>query len=351
MMSWKIPSLEYPPAPKEPRFILWLLLMIAIGAIGFGLGVYLSANEMLPETMSSTMIIVVFVVLPALFIPVIRFFIYSLAAYRHQLFTEMLDDARQEWCDWARKHLGLLAHSRLTQIDEENKEGVILSSLMPNRDNVLTLNALKSLPLWDKQEKNIQALLAPIAAYYHQHGLTQAITFYVQTEKSDTDFLVSIQDEARRLSINIESVEPLPQASLSEWLLALYDQPFELKLYGILSCSLEDTSVSEEASCLLLAPQELYEKLHVPAKSKLLRPISTDLNDFPNALATQCEFQLEGTQLNAVWHSGVTDSDKGKCVESYSLQGIQYLPERLYDADSFLGKTGQARHGCTLSCE
>ena len=136
MMSWKIPSLAHPPAPKAP-----------------------------------------------LFIPVIRFFIYSLAAYRHQLFIDMLDDARQEWRDWAGKHLGLLAHSRLTQIDEENKEGIVLSSLTPNKDNVLILNQLKSLHLWDKQEKAIQILLTPIAEYYHQYGLTQAITFYVQTEK------------------------------------------------------------------------------------------------------------------------------------------------------------------------
>lgn len=39
MISWKIPSLEHPPAPELPRLMLWLFLMVVIGAIGCGVGV------------------------------------------------------------------------------------------------------------------------------------------------------------------------------------------------------------------------------------------------------------------------------------------------------------------------
>lgn len=349
MMSWVIPSLEHPPAPRSPRLILWLFLMVVIGVIGFGVGIYLSTNDMLPANMDNISFILLFIVVPNLLIFSIRLLVYLLTYYHHQSFTNMLDEARQDWRYWASKHLGLLAHSRLTHIDEENKDGIVLSSLTPNKDNVLTLNELKSLPLWDKQEKAAQILLTPIAEYYHQHALTQPITFYWQTQKEDTDWIALIQEEAARLLLNIESIEPLPQASLSEWLLALYEEPFEPKLYAIISCQLEDTRASEEASCLLLAPQELYEHLRVPAKAKLLRPIATDIESFAEALKTQCEFQLAGNQLNAVWHSGFADSDKETCVEHYVLQDIAYLSEHLYDADAFLGKKGMGRHSVALS--
>lgn len=349
MMGWRTPSLEHPPAPETPRFILWIFMVLIMGITGFGIGVYLSAHEMLPDTMNNVMIILVFAVLPALLIPSIRFFIYSLDVYRHQLFTDMLDDSHREWRLWAGKHLGLLAHSRLTQIDEENKDGLILSSLPPNKDNVLTLNLLKLLPSWEKKEKAIRTLLTPVAEYYHQHTLTQPITFYWLAEQSDTDLTSLIREEATRLSLSIESIEPLAYATLTEWLSALYEEPFDLKLYAILSYQSDDTELSEEASCLLLSPQELYDRLHIPANIKLLRPLSTDINDFPQALKMQCEFQLTGAQLNSVWHSGVTDDNKKKCIESYYLQGITCISEQLYDADTFLGKGGCARHAATLS--
>ncbi len=349
MMSWEIPSLEHPPAPSLPRLMLWLFLMVVIGVIGFGVGIYLSANDMLPANMDNISFILLFIVVPNLLIFSIRLLVYLLTYYHHQSFINMLDEARQDRRYWASKHLGLLAHSRLTHIDEENKEKLKLSSLPPNKDNVLKLVSLKSRPSWEKQEQVIVELLTPIAEYYHQYTLTQPITFYWQTQKEDADWIALIQETAARLSLNIESIEPLPQASLSEWLLVLYEEPFELKLYVIISCQLEDTHASEEASCLLLAPQELYEHLRVPAKAKLLRPIATDIASFGEALKTQCEFQLSGSQLNAVWHNEISDNNKGKCIESYTQQKVTCLSEHFYDADLFLGKGGVARHGVTLS--
>ena len=349
MMSWKIPSLEHPPAPSSPRLILWLFLMVVIGATGFGVGIYLSENDILPTNMGNISFILLFVVVPNLLIFSIRLLVYLLTSSHHQSFTNMLDDARQEWRYWAGKHLGLLAHSRLTHIDEENKEELKLSSLPPNKDNVLRLDSLKSQASWEKQEKVILELLTPIAKYYRQYALTQPITFYWQSQKEDADWMALIQEEAARLSLNVESIEPLPQESLSEWLLALYEEPFEPKLYVVISYQLDDTRASEEASCLLLAPQEFYERLRVPAKTKLLRPIATDIESFDEALKTQCEFQLSGSQLNAVWHSEISDNNKGKCIESYTQQKVTCLSEHFYDADLFLGKGGIARHGVTLS--
>ncbi|MDD9340661.1 MAG: hypothetical protein PV362_13620 [Providencia heimbachae] len=349
MMSWEIPSLEHPPAPRLPRLMLWLFLMVVIGVIGFGVGIYLSANDMLPANMDNTSFILLFIVVPNLLIFSIRLLVYLLTYYHHQSFTNMLDEARQDWRYWASKHLGLLAHSRLTHIDEENKEGLELSSLPPHKDNVLKLDYLKSRTLWEKQEQVIVELLTPIAEYYHQYTLTQPITFYWQTQKEDTDLIAHIQEDAARLLLNIESIEPLPQASLSEWLLTLYEEQFEPKLYVIISCQLEDTHASEEASCLLLAPQELYEHLRVPAKAKLLRPIATGIASFDEALKTQCEFQLAGNQLKTVWHSGVSDENKNQCIESYIKQDIHCLSNQFYDVDAFFGKGGIARHSTTLS--
>ncbi|KLN96955.1 hypothetical protein [Moellerella wisconsensis] len=349
MMSWKIPSLEHPPAPRSPRLILWLFLMTVIGTIGFGVGIYLSENNMLPTNMGNISFILLFIVVPNLLIFSIRLLVYLLTSYHHQSFTDMLDDAQQEWRYWASKHLGLLAHSRITHIDEENKDEFKLLSLPPNKDNVLKLDGLKSRPSWEKQEQVILELLTPIAEYYHQYALTQPITFYWQAQKADTDWIALIEEEATRLSLNIESIQPLPQESLSEWLLALYEEPFEPKLYVIISCQLDDTRASEEASCLLLTPQELYEHLRVPAKAELLRPISTDIKSFDEALKILCEFQLAGSQLNAVWHNEVSDNNKGKCIESYAQQKVTRLSEHFYDVDLFLGKGGIARHGVALS--
>lgn len=348
MMNWRVPSLEHPPAPKAPQLLLWLFIMGIIGAIGFGLSLYLSTNEMLSPTTSNTMLMIVFVICPALLVGFIRFFIYSIASYRHQLFTNMLDDAHNEWRYWAGKHLGLLTHSRLTQIDEEKQEGVPLSSLPINKDNILTLNALKSLSLWEKQETAIQKLLTPIATFYHQHALTQPITLYWQAKESGANWTELIEQEAARLSLPLESVEILPYKSLSEWLLALYENAFEPKLYAILAFQLDSTA-SEEATSLLLAPQGFYERLRVPIKAKLLRPISTDKGSFPDALKTQCEFQLSGEQLIAIWHSNVSDSNKGECIQGYTQQNMTCLSKHFYDSDALLGIGGIARYGVVLS--
>jgi hypothetical protein len=352
MMSWKTPSLEHPPAPKVPRWMLWFLIMLIVGALGFGLSLYLSTNEMLSPTTSNTMLMIVFVICPALLVGFIRFFIYSIAAYRHQLFTNMLDDAHREWRYWAGKHLGVLAHARLTQMDEEQQDGIPLSSLPPNKDNVLTISSLKSLPSWEKQEIVVRKLLAPIAEYYHQHSLSQPITLYWQAEDNESNWQELIGQEATLLSLTLESVEVLPAESFSQWLLALYENAFEPKLYAILAFQLDSTA-SEEAASLLLAPQGFYERLRAPIKAKLLRPISTDKESFANALKTQCEFQYSGDQLDRVWHSGVKESDKGKCIESYARQNVPLLSEHLYDIDSFLGKGGIARHvvALSLACE
>lgn len=228
MISWNIPSLTHPPAPKPPRFIRWLFIMIMMGAIGFALGLYLSISEMLSPTINNTMLIVVFALCPALLTGLIRLFIYSFASYRHQLFTDMLDDARQKWRHWAGKHLGLLTHARLTHIDEERKEDEPLSSLAPNKGNILKLEQLKSCSLWEKQERVVQKLLAPIAEYYHQYNLTVPLTLYWQA---------LIQQEAVYLSLPLDTVEILPYASFSEWLLALYENAFEPK-------SIRDINVS-----------------------------------------------------------------------------------------------------------
>ncbi|ELX8381184.1 hypothetical protein AB7Y49_17800 [Providencia vermicola] len=351
MMSWKIPSLKNPPAPKAPRLALWVFIMVLIGAIGFGLSLYLSTNEMLSPTTSNTMLMIVFVICPAFLVGFIRFFIYSLASYRHQQFTNMLEDAHQEWRYWAGKHLGILTHTRLTHVDED-KESVSLSSLPTNKDNILTLNALKSLASWEKQETVIQKLLAPIAEYYHQHSLTQPITLYWQAEDNEANWQELIKQEAERLSLTLESVEVLPHKSLSEWLLALYENPFEPKLYAILAFQL-DATASEEAASLLLAPQGIYERLRAPIQAKFLRPISTDIDSFSEALKVQCEFQYSGEQLDKIWHSSVKDNDKGKCIKNYALQNVSRLSEHLYDIDTLLGKGSVARHVVVLSlvCE
>lgn len=348
MMSWKIPSLEHPPEPRSPRLLLWLCLVVIIGIIGFGIGLYLSSKEILPSTMSNNQIIVFFVAFPVMLLLCIRLLAYSIASYRHQLFTNMLDDAHQEWRYWAGKHLGVLTHTRLTQIDEENQDGIPLSSLPANKDNVLILNSLKSLPSWEKPVKIIQTLLEPIAACTQQNTLTQPITLYWLSNKEDIDWTAQIQHEAARLSLPLESVEILPYKSLSEWLLALYENPFEPKLYAILAFQLDSTA-SEEATSLLLAPQGFYERLRVPIKAKLLRPISTDKESFSDTLKTQCEFQLPGHQLNSVWHSGITDKNKNQYIESYVQQGIHCLLNQFYDVDTFLGKCGVARHSTILS--
>lgn len=348
MMSWKIPSLKHPPEPRLPRLLLWLGLVVIIGMSGFGTGLYLSSKEILPSTMNNNKIIFFFVAFPVMILLCIRLLAYSIAFYRHQLFTNMLDDAYQEWRYWAGKHLGVLTHTRLTQIDEENQDGIPLSSLPPNKENILTLNSLASLPSWEKPVKIIQQLLEPIAAYTQQNILTQPITLYWLSNKEDIDWMALIQHEAARLSLPLESVEILPYKSLSEWLLALYKNPFEPKLYAILAFQLDSTA-SEEASSLLLAPQGLYERLRAPIKAKLLRPISTDKESFADALKTQCEFQLRGEQLTSIWHSNISDSNKGKCIHGYIQQNIRCLSEYFYDADTLLGISGLARYGVVLS--
>ncbi|WP_230084807.1 hypothetical protein [Providencia rustigianii] len=351
-MSWKTPSLEHPPKPKLPRLMLWLFLVVIIGVIGFGIGIYLSSIEVLSSEVSNNQIIALFGVLPVVVMLFIRLLVYSITSYDHRQFTNMLDDARQEWHYWAGKHIGILTDTRLTQVDEENQEGVSLSSLPPNKDNILQLSAFKSLSLWEKQEMAVRKLLAPIAEYYHQHALTQPITLYWQTEENEADWPALIQQEAMRLSLELESVETLAYDSLSEWLLALYENSFEPKLYAILAFQLDSTA-SEEAASLLLAPQGFYERLRTPIKAKLLRPISTDIESFPDALKTQSEFQYSGEQLDGIWHSGVEDNDKGKCIENYARQNVPHLSERLYDIDTLLGKGGIARHVVALSlvCE
>ncbi|BBG60110.1 hypothetical protein [Providencia rustigianii] len=352
MMSWKTPSLEHPREPKLPRLMLWLFLVVIIGVIGFGIGIYLSSIGVLSSEVSNNQIIALFGVLPVVVMLFIRLLVYSITSYDHRQFTNMLDDARQEWHYWAGKHIGILTDTRLTQVDEENQEGVSLSSLPPNKDNILQLSAFKSLSLWEKQEMAVRKLLAPIAEYYHQHALTQPITLYWQTEENEADWPALIQQEAMRLSLELESVETLPYDSLSEWLLALYENSFEPKLYAILAFQL-DSAASEEAASLLLAPQGFFERLRAPIKAKLLRPISTDIESFPDALKTQCEFQYSGEQLDGIWHSGVEDNDKGKCIENYARQNVPHLSERLYDIDTLLGKGGIARHVVALSlvCE
>ncbi|WP_265694251.1 hypothetical protein [Providencia rustigianii] len=352
MMSWKTPSLEHPPEPKLPRLMLWLFLVVIIGVIGFGIGIYLSSIGVLSSEVSNNQIIALFGVLPVVVMLFIRLLVYSITSYDHRQFTNMLDDARQEWHYWAGKHIGILTDTRLTQVDEENQEGVSLSSLPPNKDNILQLSAFKSLSLWEKQEMAVRKLLAPIAEYYHQHALTQPITLYWQAEENEADWPALIQQEATRLSLELESVETLPYDSLSEWLLALYENSFEPKLYAILAFQL-DSVASEEAASLLLAPQGFFERLRAPIKAKLLRPISTDIESFPDALKTQCEFQYSGEQLDGIWHSGVEDNDKGKCIENYARQNVPHLSERLYDIDTLLGKGGIARHVVALSlvCE
>ncbi|EMN0828739.1 hypothetical protein JFB93_16905 [Providencia rettgeri] len=348
MISWKIPSLEHPPKPKLPRLMLWLFLVVIIGVIGFGIGAYLSSIGVLSSEVSNNQIIALFVVLPVIVILFIRLLAYSIMSYDHRQFTDMLDDARQEWGYWARKHLGILAHTRLTQFDEEKQTNVVLSSLPPNKDNILQLNAFKSLSLWEKQEMAVRKLLAPIAEYYHQHSLSQPITLYWQAEDNEPNWQELIEQEATRLSLELESVETLPYDSLSEWLLALYENPFEPKLYAILAFQLDSTA-SEEAASLLLAPQGFYESLRAPIKAKLLRPISTEVKSFDDALKAQCEFQLPGHQLNSVWHSGVTDKNKSQCIESYVQQDIHCLLNQFYDADAFFGTSGIARHSTILS--
>lgn len=132
MISWKTPSLGHPPKPKLPRLMLWLFLVVLIGIAGFGIGVYLSSIGVLSSEISNNQIIALFVFLPVISILLVRLLAYSITTYRHQLFTNMLDDAHQEWRYWASMHLGLLTHSRLTQIGEEKQEGVPLSSLPIN---------------------------------------------------------------------------------------------------------------------------------------------------------------------------------------------------------------------------
>lgn len=106
MISWNIPSLKHPPKPKPPRLILWFFIMIIIGFVGFGIGVYLSSADLLSNTINNNQLIAAFVILPMIVSVFIRLLIYSLTLYRYELFTDMLDDAKNKWHYWAEKILG-----------------------------------------------------------------------------------------------------------------------------------------------------------------------------------------------------------------------------------------------------
>lgn len=349
MMSWKIPSLEHPLDYQTSRWSLWLLIMLIAAVIGFGVGLYLFENELLPDGTDETIGMITFSSGPAVLALLVCSFIDD---YRYSSISRILDEARVAWREWAGEYIAVLTHFRLTQFDENHQDKRKFISQPPNKDNPLTLNSLGSLSDWEKQEKVVQQLLAPIAAYYHQHNLNQPITLYFQAENGHDDWSKCIQQEASRLRLPLELIEKLPYESLREWLLSLYDNRRELKLYAVLVFQFT-SSASEEAGSLLFATQGMHRRLGKPIKAKLLRPISTDIATFPSALSTQCEFQSSGQQLAAIWHSGVKDDDKGNYIENYTKQGVTQLSEHLHDIDTLYGQGGIARHVVALSlvCE
>ncbi|HBC5913531.1 TPA: hypothetical protein KEY36_000032 [Proteus mirabilis] len=349
MISWKIPSLEHPPAPKAPRLLLWFFISIFIGLVGFSFGIYLSSTETLSNNINNSELITLFVAFPIIAIWLIRALTYSIATYRYNIYIEMLDDAKNKWRYWAEKNIGLLTDVRLTQLDENSKQKhLVLSSIPPNKENKLTLNSLEGLSLWEKQEKIIDSLLSPLAEYYHQYEMNQPITFYWQTNDEDTDWEKLIQYNASRLSLPFEKIEVLPYNTFNEWLLSRYDDLSESKLYAILAFQLEPTT-TEEATSLLLAPQIVYESLNIPIKAKLLRPISCDIATFSEALKMQFEFQHSEKLIDGIWHANVADKNQGKCVQSYAELNIPKLSEHLYDTNMFLGKESNVRHNVILS--
>ncbi|WP_369308594.1 hypothetical protein [Providencia rettgeri] len=352
MMSWKMPSLENPLEYQTPRWSLWLFCMIIAGGIGFSIGIYLLSSELLPDTADNTVTMILFTGSPVLLIFLVCYFIETVTYYKCKYSSEILEQTKRKWRSWAGKHVGVLTHFRLTQLDESQQSRLKLTPHLPNKDNRLALNSLKSLSVWEKQEKVVQQLLEPIAAYYHQYRLNQDITLYWQAENDNEDWQEYIQQAASRLLLPIKSIEKLPYDSFSEWFLTLYDNTFNSELYAVLAFQLAP-SASEEAGSLLLAPQCIYHPLGTPVKAKLLRPISTDRDTFSEALAAQCDFQSSGEQLVGVWHCGVRDNEKGKFVENYARQGITQLSEHFYDIDALLGQGGIARHVVALSlvCE
>lgn len=352
MMSWKVPSLENPLKYQAPRWSLCLLIMVIAGVIGFGVGLYLFSNGLLPDDTDKTIGMIAFSTGPAVLVLFVYCFIDILTSYKYSLFSEMLNEAKEDWRQWAGEHIGVLTHFRLTQLDENNQDMLKITSQPPNKGNRLTLNSLKSLSDWEKQEKVVQQLLAPIAAYYHQHGLNQPITLYWQAENAHDDWQKCIQQEATQRQLPLGTIEKLPYESLSEWLLSLHDNGLEPKLYAVLAFQFA-LPASEEAGSLLLAPQSMYQSLGKPIKAKLLRPISTDIETFPDALAAQCNFQSSGQQLAAIWHSGVGDNEKGNYAENYAKQGVTQLSEHVNDIDTLFGQGGVARHVIALSwvCE
>lgn len=247
-----------------------------------------------------------------------------------------------------RKNIGLLDYMRVTHIDEEKQNPLTLALLSPNKENILTLNFFKKFNSWEKQEKIIYKLLSPISDYYQKNSITEPVVLYWQSGDEGTNWAELIKYEANNLTLPFESIEKLPCKTLSEWLPSLYENSTEPKLYIILTFQLESTS-SEEAVSLLLAPQILYERLHLPIKAKLLRPISCDIESFFDALKTQCEFQYANNQLDGVWHSNITEKYKNELIQYYTHLNIPKLSEHLYDIDMFFGKGDITRYSIALS--
>lgn len=166
------------------------------------------------------------------------------------------------------------------------------------------------------------------------------------SEEKQKEWVDLIEKEANNLSLPIDD---LPCNSLNQWLFQLYNDPFHAKLYAFLVLQPHSSNTSEEAACLLLAPESFCQQYRLPISAKLLRPLPSDMTQFSDAFNTQCEFQYATEHLDGIWLSEILDKDKGQCIEAFAKHHVRNLSKYLYDMEYFLGKAGCARHAITVS--
>lgn len=354
MISWNIPQIEYPEEPKIPNILLWILISVIIASSGFFIGVFLSTNGYLDSSWDNIKLILLFSIIPASFVVLIRLLIHFIALFKYQSSCEELNNCFYQWTIWAERSIILLASSRVSEVDEQNKN-IILSKLTPNKNNQLLPKFLKFRPLWEKSEEITKSLLTPISKYCQEKHLSTPVNIFwhVNTENKDVieiDWAQVIQEQAINLAFNIAKIEPLPQIHLTKWLSTLYDEALTTdELYIVLSIQFDAKNASEEACCLLLS-SPLFPKLNeISRYSKLFRPIICDTGSLSEALEMQSKFQFNGKNAQALWCCHLNDKNKEAIIINFIKQNTDFSLERIFDTEMMLGNAGTARYAMAIS--
>lgn len=353
MISWNVPKIEYPEEPKMPNILLWILISGIVAASVFFIGVSLSTNDYLDPSWDNIKLILLFSIIPMFFVVLIRLLVHFIILFKYQSICEELNNCFYQWTVWAEKNVILLTSSRVSEIDEQNKN-IILSKLTPNKNNQLLPELLKSRPLWEKSEEITKALLTPISKYYQEHHLSTSINilWHVNTENKDVieiDWTQVIQEQAANLAFKIAKVEPLPQTHLTKWLSTLYDEALTDELYIVLSIQFDANNASEEACCLLLSSSSFPELKEISRYSKLLRPIVCDTGSLSEALETQSELQFKGKNAQALWCCDLNEKNKEEVIINFIKQNTDFSLERIFDTEMILGNAGIARYAMAIS--